>query len=213
MVRTKKACVVAMIAMTALSFTNMFGVKAAGISVCIGVVFFFVNKTMEQQVFSDSGLDFEAIGIDLRGRSIWFWVAMPLVMDIVSITLSKFFLPGYIDHVIARAGNFVTFDKLVLMLVQLAVLALGEEIAWRAFFQKQLSKVMPITPVIIISSLLFAMGHITSGSLVIVVYDVFFVFVNSILYGVIFHKVNNAWISAISHFTANLFSVIVLVFL
>lgn len=47
----------------------------------------------------------------------------------------------------------------------------------------------------------------------IVAYDISFVFINSILYGIIFYKTNNAWISAISHFIANLFSVIVLVFL
>ncbi|HBC29880.1 MAG TPA: CPBP family intramembrane metalloprotease, partial [Clostridiales bacterium] len=48
---------------------------------------------------------------------------------------------------------------------------------------------------------------------VIVTYDIFFVFINSILYGIIFYKSKNAWISAISHFAANLFSVIVLVFI
>ncbi|MFB6467871.1 hypothetical protein ACE38V_13860 [Cytobacillus sp. Hz8] len=41
----------------------------------------------------------------------------------------------------------------------------------------------------------------------------FFVFVYSVLYGIIFHKSNNAWVSAFSHFAANLFSVIILVFI
>lgn len=89
----------------------------------------------------------------------------------------------------------------------------AEEIAWRAFFQKQLNKALPIVPVLLISSLLFALGHLREGSTIIVAYDIFFVFINSILYGIIFYKSNNAWISGISHFVANLFSVIVLVFL
>jgi len=138
---------------------------------------------------------------------------MPLVMDALSITVGKLFLPGYIDHVISRVEPFISIDKVVLIFVELAVLALGEEIAWRAFFQKQLQKALPIVPVLFISSMLFSIGHITSGSFIIVAYDVFFVFVNSILYGIIFHKTNNAWISTISHFTANLFSIIILVFL
>jgi membrane protease YdiL (CAAX protease family) len=99
------------------------------------------------------------------------------------------------------------------MIIQLAFLALGEEIAWRAFFQRQLSKALPIIPTLLISSLLFAVGHFNQGDAVIVLYDVFFVFINSVLYGIIFHKTNNAWINAISHFVANLFSIIVLVFL
>lgn len=42
---------------------------------------------------------------------------------------------------------------------------------------------------------------------------IIFVFVNSILYGIIFYKSNNAWVCAISHFIANLFSIIVLLFI
>jgi uncharacterized protein len=209
----KKISIVAMIAMAVISFTNLFGISVAGISVFLGVAFFFVNKAMEKQPFAGSGLDFKAIGTGLKEKSIWFWIAMPIIMDVVSITLSKLFLPEYIDHVLARAGNLVSFNAGIFLILQLIVLALGEEIAWRAFFQKQLQKALPIAPVLIISSILFALGHIASGNFTIVAYDVFFVFVNSILYGVIFHKTNNAWISTISHFAANLFSVIVLVFL
>ena len=209
----KKICIIVMITMLIVSFTNLFGINAAGISVCLGVVFFFVNKVMEKQAFVGSGLDFKNIGTNLKEKSIWFWIAMPLMMDVISIVLAKLFLPEYIEHVLARTENFVSLDNVVLLVVQLAVLALGEEIAWRAFFQKQLQKALPITHVLIISSLLFAIGHIASGSFIIVVYDVFFVFVNSVFYGVVFHKTNNAWISTIAHFTANLFSVIVLLFL
>lgn len=202
-----------MITMAIVSFTNLFGISAAGISVCLGVVFFFVNKLMEKQAFVGSGLDFKNIGTNLKEKSIWFWIAMPLMMNVISIVLSKLILPRYIDHVLARTENFVSLDNVVLLVVQLAVLALGEEIAWRAFFQKQLLKALPIAHVLLISSLLFAIGHIASGSFIIVVYDVFFVFVNSVFYGIVFHKTNNAWISTIAHFTANLFSVIVLLFL
>lgn len=105
------------------------------------------------------------------------------------------------------------FDKAILLVFQLAFLALGEEIALRAFFQKQLSKAFPISIRPVISSVLFALGHLREGNVIIVTYDIFFIFINSILYGVIFHKSNNAWISGISHFIANLFSVTVLVFL
>lgn len=206
-----KFCIIAMIMMTVVSFVNLFGTVAAGISVCLGVVFFFVNKTMEKQAFTGSGLDLKAIGTNLKDKSIWFWIALPFLMDVLSITLSKLFLPEYIDHMLERVEIFISFDDaVILLLVKMFVLALGEEIAWRAFFQKQLQKVLPIAPVLLVSSVLFAIGHFTSGSFNIVTYDIFFVFVNSILYGIIFHKTNNAWISTISHFSANFLSVIVL---
>lgn len=209
----KRISLIAMIAMGLVSFTNLLGISAAGISVFIGVIFFFVNKAINKEPDAGSGLDFSAIKTNLKDKSIWFWLAMPLVMDAVSITIGKLFIPEYIEHVISRALPFISVDKVILLLVQLVVLALGEEIAWRAFFQKQFNKVLPIIPVLIISSIFFSIGHIAKGNVNIVIFDVFFVFINSILYGVIFHKTNNAWISTISHFTANLFSVIILLFL
>jgi membrane protease YdiL (CAAX protease family) len=204
---------IAIVIMALLSFSNLFGLNVAGISVIAGVVFFFINKALEKQPFKNSGLDIKSIGISLKNRNIWIWIALPLIMDAVSITIAKLFLPGFIEHVLARAEIFVSFDKALLLVFQLAFLALGEEIAWRAFFQKQLCKVFPIMPVILFSSVLFALGHLTAGKPIIVIFDIFFVFINSILYGIVFHKSNNAWVSAISHFIANLFSAIVLIFL
>lgn len=203
---------IALLAMAAVSFTNLFGLRIAGISVFIGIITFFVTIAVEKRPFAGSGLDLRAIGANLKERSIWFWMAMPIVMDAVSLGLGYLFLPGYTEHVVARAGIFVSFENAPVLLVQLVVLALGEEIAWRAFFQKELAKVLPITPVLLITSVLFGIGHMQSGAPGIVAIDVFFVFVNSVLYGVIFHKTNNAYMSGLSHFAANLFSVIILVF-
>lgn len=209
----KRMPLIAMIIMVIISFSNLLGFNIAGISVLIGVTFFFINKALEKQSFEDSGLNIRAVGANLKDKKIWIWIMLPLIMDAVSIGISKLFLPEYIEHVLARTEAFVTFDNALLLIFQLIVLALGEEIAWRAFFQNQLNKALPITPVLLITSVLFALGHLAEGSAIIVIYDIFFIFINSILYGIVFHKSKNAWISAISHFTANLFSVIVLVFL
>jgi uncharacterized protein len=213
MTNIKSLPLIVMILMSLVSFSNLFGFKIAGVAVVVGVIFFFINKALEKQPTKESGLDFKGIGMNLSNKKIWYWLAMPLIMDAVSIGISKLFLPEYIDHVLDRTDTFISFDHVLLMVFQLIVLALGEEIAWRAFFQKQLCKIMPITPVLLLSSAFFALGHLTDGNVMIVTFDVFFVFINSILYGIIFYKTNNAWISTISHFSANLFSVIVLVIL
>jgi membrane protease YdiL (CAAX protease family) len=209
----KKIPFIAMIIMAVLSFSNLFGLTIAGASVIIGILFFFINNAYEKRPSTDSGLDIKAIGANMKGKGIWIWLLLPLIMDAVSMTIAKLFVPGYIEHVLERTDIFISFDKMLLMVFQLAILALGEEIAWRAFFQKQLNKGFSIVPVLLISSALFSLGHVTQGNVNIVVYDIVFVFINSILYGIIFYKTNNAWVSAISHFMANLFSIIVLVLL
>ena len=204
---------IAMTIMAIVSFSYLFGLNIAGISVFIGVGSFFINRALEKQPFIDSGLDIKTIGTNFKDKKIWIWVVLPLIMNAVCFAISKLFLPEFIEHVFARTEIFVSFDKIILVVFQLAILALGEEIAWRAFFQSQLSKALPIIPVLLITSVLFAFGHLAEGNIIIVIYDIFFVFINSLLYGIIFHKTNNAWICAIAHFIANLFSIIVLVYL
>ncbi|GGA29754.1 CPBP family intramembrane glutamic endopeptidase [Psychrobacillus lasiicapitis] len=202
-----------MIGMTAISFTNLLGFNIAGITIIIGIAFFFINSKLEKNISADNGLNAKAIGTSLKNKTIYFWIVLPLILNVVCIVLAKLILPEYIEHLYGRTEFVVSLDKIMFLFLQLAILALGEEIAWRAFFQKQLSNALPIIPTLIVTSIIFAFGHIVEGSLIVVAYDIFFIFINSVLYGVIFYKTNNAWISATSHFIANLFSIILISFL
>jgi membrane protease YdiL (CAAX protease family) len=201
---------IAMLLMAVLSCANLFGLSIAGLAVILGVACFFIQKALTKQTLPESGLDIRAIGKQLKDRKLWIWIALPLLMDVVCYFLGKSFVPGYVEHVLGRVDTILSLDQVALLVVQLAVLALGEEIAWRGFFQNQLSKALPLWSTLIIPSLFFAIGHVAAGNLGVVIYDVFFIFVNSILYGVIFQKTQNAWISGISHFAANLFSLLIL---
>lgn len=202
---------IVMVIMVILSFANLFGLNISGASVILGVVFFFVNKAMEKETASESGLDIKAIGRDLKDKKIWIWILLPLVMHGFWVLMSKLFMPEYIEYEIARAGEFVSVQVGIVAALQFLFFALGEEIAWRAFFQRQLNKALPIMQVLLISSALFALGHFKVGSVGVVAFSMISVFINSVLYGVVFHKTNNAWISTISHFVANMFEVILFV--
>lgn len=206
----KKLPLVGMIIMAILSFTNLFGLNIAGATIILGIVAFFINKSLEKQPMKGSGLDIKSIGDSLKDKKIWFWIALPLVMDAVCILISTLFLPEYIEFETARAGAFVAIELSISSVLQFLVFALGEEIAWRAFFQNQLSKALPIIPVLLSSSLLFTLGHFKAGNPMVVGYGLLFTFINSCLYGIVFHKTKNAWVSTISHFTANIFEVILI---
>jgi uncharacterized protein len=209
--KVKKVSLFAIILMVILSFANLFGLSISGVSIFVGVAFFFIDKVLVKQPMKGSGLDIQAIGENLKDRKLWFWLALPLIMDAICVAISKIFLPEYIAFETARAGQFVAIELSIASIIQFLFFALGEEIAWRAFFQRQLGKVLPIIPVLLFSSLLFTLGHYKAGNAVVVLYGLIFTFINSVLYGVIFHKTKNAWISTISHFTANIFEVMLFI--
>ncbi|MCT8977231.1 CPBP family intramembrane metalloprotease [Clostridium sp. CX1] len=207
----KRLPLIIMFLMVILSFTNLFGLNISPACIFIGVAFFFINKVVERNPMRNSGLDIKAVGTNLRDRKIWIWLILPIIMDAVCVLISKLFLPEYIEYETIRAGSFVPIEISIASILLFFIFALGEEIAWRAFFQNQLNKVLPIIPALLFSSLLFSLGHFKRGNTIVVVYGLFFTFINSILYGVIFNKTKNAWISAMSHFTANIFEVIVFI--
>lgn len=132
---------------------------------------------------------------------------MPIAVDAVCVALSWQFLPEYIRYETARASSFVPVELSVTSILLFFVFALGEEIAWRAFFQNKLCKVLPTVPALIVTSFLFTLGHYQRGNAVVVLFGLLFTFINSVLYGVIFHKTKNAWASAVSHYIANIFEV------
>lgn len=209
----KSISIVAMLVMFIVSFSNFFGYSLAGISIIIGVSFFFIKRISERNIDSENTLNVRVIGEYLQDKSIWFLITLPTIMNIICLALATLFLPEFIDHINGRTEIVVSANMVMLLILQLAILALGEEIAWRGFFQKQLSKWLPTIPTLILTSIVFSLGHFAVGHIAVVSYDIFFIFINSVLYGILFYKTNNVYISAISHFIANLFTIIVLFFL
>ena len=62
------------------------------------------------------------------------------------------------------------------------MLALGEEITFRVVFQGTIRRYMKALPAILITSLFFALAHLTFDTPAVVAYDLAFVFINSIVY-------------------------------
>ena len=212
--RISKAVKVITLSIIAIvSLTNLFGLAAAGISVVLGVFAFFIFNRLENKTIKDSGLDLRSINKELKQPFVWLWMIMPMIMNFLVIFIAKLILPSYIDHVVTRSVGMLTINNSPILIIQLLFLALGEEIAWRGFFQNQLDSFMTYIPTILITSTLFSLGHLTSGPLIIVAYDLLFIFINSLIYGVVFRKTNSIWMSTISHFAANLFAIIMLMFL
>ncbi|MGE7543259.1 CPBP family intramembrane glutamic endopeptidase [Sporosarcina newyorkensis] len=213
MSETKDFYLVAMSAMVIVSFANFFGLTIGGISVILGITFFITSRVADKTTSPDTSLSLKTIGPNFKNKSLWFWIFSPLLMNLFCIILATLFLPEFIEHLIGRTGTMISLDTLFALILQLAILALGEEIAWRGFFQKQLSTRLPILPALILTSFLFSIAHYTVGNFAVISYDMFFIFINSMLYGFVFYKTTNIWISAISHFTANLFIIIIFSFM
>ena len=217
MKKTSKSVMIPLIIMTVISLLCLLKIEVGGerlqlasFTLIIGIVAFFVTRKTNDG--KNEGLNHKTILNLLKNKNIIILIFMPMIMNVICLFIAKIFVPEFIEHLTVRT-DFLAFNMIPVLIVELIIAALGEEIAWRAFFQKQLSKILPSVPSLIVSSALFSICHFNQGNSIVVIYDLLFVFINAIFYGIIFKKTDNAFISTIAHFLANLFGTVAIMFL
>ena len=214
MKKTSKSVMIPLIIMAIISLLCLLKIEVGGerlqlasFPLLIGIVAFFVTRKTNDD--KNEGLNHKTILSFLKKRNIIILIFMPMLMNVISLFIAKLFVPDFIKHLTART-DFLEFNMIPVLIIELIIAALGEEIAWRAFFQKKISKILPFVPALIISSALFSICHFNQGNTIVVIYDLLFVFINAIFYGIIFKKTDNAFISTIAHFLANLFGTVIM---
>jgi len=211
MKKNNKTVIIFLIVMILLSFTNLLNIKIdgevlklSGISVIVGIIAYFVTRKTNNN--KNEGLNIKTIFKDFKDHpKAIIYSILPFVTCILSTVIANKFLPEFNEHLNNRA-SFAISDDLIKTILVMAVLTLGEEIAWRGFFQKQTTKIIKFVPSLVLTSLLFALGHYSAGSFAVVAYDLLFVFIDSSLFGLVFKETDNAWCSWIPHFLADVFA-------
>lgn len=212
--KISKAVAIFLIVITVLSFANLIRIeidgsllKLAGLVVIIGVVAFFVTRGTNDS--KDEGLDIKTVLSKMKSKKVIILALIPIVIDVMQIVIEKAFFPEILEHTVARIPFEIDPAKVIPIILQLLLLPLGEEIALRAFYQKQMNKLTGFAPALIIASFIFAIGHFSYGNPAIVVVDLAGVFIDSIFYGLVFKETDNAWCSWVSHSLADIAAVIV----
>ena len=183
--------------------------KIAGYSVFVGIAFFFLTEAVSKAKGFESGLRFHTILEDLKKPGVIAWGLLPSVSGLATLVAGKLIFSGeFVAHEMGRAGSILSFDKTALLIGQIIIAAFGEEIAYRGFFLGKGMKIFPFWLCALVSSAVFAAGHIAAGNIGVVLYDVACVFIDSLIFSVIYHKSGNCVISTLSHIFGNAISLV-----
>ncbi|MCR5663261.1 MAG: CPBP family intramembrane metalloprotease [Oscillospiraceae bacterium] len=204
-----KAGVIALIGMAVMLIA--VAVKAATASVIAaaaihiaGLACFFIIEGIEKTPDSESGLSFKRFFPDLKKPGVILLILFMLVLSPGEMLLSKaVFGSAYIDHVLGRV-NVPGLDQLPLLLFNQIVSVLGEEIEFRAFFVGKGMKRFSFWPVAIAGAVLFAAAHYAAGPAGIVAWDLAGIFIDAILFAILYRRTGNCLISFIPHFLNNM---------
>lgn len=208
----KRSAVLTIIGITVmilLTFTKIVpSSNIAGYSVFVGIAFFFIIEAVAKTPNAESGLRFDTIVEDIKKPGVIVWLLLPSVSGIVTLVVGNLMFSGeFVVHVMGRTSSILSFDKIALLIGQVIIAAFGEEIAYRGFFLGKGMKIFPFWFCAVVSSLAFAAGHIATGDMGIVVYDIAAVFIDSLIFSVIYHKSGNCVISTFSHILGNAISI------
>ncbi len=196
--------------MILLTFSKIIPTSnVAGYSVFVGIAFFFITEAVAKTPRPESGLRFNTVLEDLKKPGVAVWAVLPILSGIVTgVAGNMIFGEEFEAHILGRAGEILTLDKAALMVVQVVIAAFGEEIAYRGFFLGKGIKLCPFWLCAVASSAVFAAGHIAAGNVEIVIFDVACVFIDSLIFSIIYRKSGNCVVSTISHILANLISIL-----
>ena len=168
-----------------------------GYSVFVGIAFFFITEAVSKTRGSESGLRFNTIVTDFKKPGVLLWVLLPSASGIATLVVGNLIFGGeFVAHVVGRTSSILSFDKVALLIGQVIIAAFGEEIAYRGFFFGKSAKLFPIWVCAVVSSAAFAAGHIAT------------VFIDSLIFSVIYHKTGNCVISTFSHILGNAISLV-----
>ena len=175
-----------------------------GLITLIPAVYFFIERRFRKRAWTDIGFNFKSTLLDLKNN--WLLVVLvAVVTQVLTLLTATYFFPAYIQHVLSR----IPFESSVHLVPIIFLLAATfmEELIFRAFFQERLSWFINGTVAIGIASLVFALMHFSKGTFSIVTFDIVTIFIDSIIYGFIYHRTKNIFASWIPPFLADLIGI------
>ena len=178
-------------------------IAAAAIHIA-GLACFFIVEGIEKTPDPESGLSFKRFFSDLKKPWVIPLIIFMLVLSPAEMLLSKAaFGSAYIDHVLGRL-DVPGLDQLPVLLFTQIVSVLGEEIEYRAFFVGKGMKRFSFWPVAIFGAVIFAAAHYAAGPAGIVAWDLGAIFIDAILFAILYRRTGNCLISFIPHFLSNM---------
>lgn len=203
--RSNVFIVIGIAAMILLTLTKVMpSSQIAGYSVFVGIAFFFIVESVAKTRGVESGLRFKTVFADMKKPGVIPWMLLPIVSAVATLIVGNLIFSGeFVSHVVRRTSSILSFNKILLLIGQVIIAALGEEIAYRGFFLGKAMKIFPFWLCAVISSVVFAAGHIAVGNVGLVIYDIATIFIDGIIYAIIYRKSGNCLISTISHILCN----------
>ena len=206
--RQKTASIVkciSMVIMVVLTLTQLVpSLELAGAAVWVGLASFFIVEGLDGTFTNGSHLRFSTMGHELTDRTVWLLILLLACVQILNTVFGRMiFGQAYIEYDFGRTFDVINSKSITRLLAIIPLSAWGEEIAWRGFFLGKKPERSSFWPWAVLSSVLFAMGHISQHPVPIVLFGISGNFLCSLIFCRLFQKTENCMISTVAHIIGN----------
>jgi membrane protease YdiL (CAAX protease family) len=179
------------------------------VSVLLPIAYLLIERRLRNRPWAELGFDVRGIGSSLAAN--WLPILLVVLVLQTAITLlAKAFWPAFLTHVESRIPLFDTTQP-VWLLGMLLLTTLGEEMTFRSLFQERLSWSTKTSIALVVVSLLFGLMHWSQGGLVMTLVDVALVTLDSIIFGLIFSRGKNLYVTWLTHLLVDVAGVALLI--
>ncbi|MDH5439941.1 MAG: CPBP family intramembrane metalloprotease [Candidatus Bathyarchaeota archaeon] len=173
----------------------------------LSLSYLLIERRIRHRKLEDLGIKNQGIKADLK-RNLPIIILVAVVIQFAVIIGSYWlWLPLFLrleDRVAYLEEHFSSFAPSILFLIFIGAATLVEEIIFRGFVQERIGWFQNGFIGIVIGSLLMSIFHYSPGELSVVLVDLFFVFLDSSLYGLIYVRSRNVLVSWTAHLSADL---------
>ena len=192
-----------MIALTAIKAATSSQLAASAL-VLSGIAFFFIAEAVAKTPDALSGLSFRRFFPDLKKPGVIPLILIMAVLTVLEMFLDKLLFGNQLaEHVLGRA-TVMTSTNVATVLLNQVFIVLGEEIGFRGFFVGKGMKAFPFRPTAVVSAAVFAAAHLAAGPAAVVACDLIQIFIDGVLFALLYRKTGNCLISCIPHFAGNM---------
>ena len=176
------------------------------ISLVFPLGYFFVSRVKNGQSWADVGFPRVSLKEQFNGV-LGLSLFSGFFTQFVALLVAPFLYPGFREHLVSRiplmGDVFQSVSMMVLLYLSMVFTTLGEEIVYRGVIQNSIQRRTSPLAAILFVSLLFAGLHWFKGSPIIVLIDLGFIFIDSVVYGVIWDRSKSLIPCWLTHLCAN----------
>jgi membrane protease YdiL (CAAX protease family) len=176
------------------------GALPGAISLVLPIVYLLVERRVRHRSWAEVGIRRHGFAAGVRANW-WLFVLVVLVLQAVSVGLARAFWPGLLTHV---SGRIPAYSDLPVLIALIVVLTFREELVYRGLFQERIGWFVGQIASVVGVSALFALTHVSVGVVAVVAVDLLFVFFDSLVYGAIYSRSHNVFVSWAAHAGADL---------